>query len=396
MKQLKDAVVAAYGRSPCCRGKKGALALTHPVDFAAEVLQGVLAKVPQLPVKEIGDIIVGCALPQGAQSNNIARLIMTRAGLPDCVSAQTVNRFCSSGLQSIATAANAIRCGEEDIIIAGGVESMSMVPMYSDDKSDMDVWLLENNPSAYITMGLTAENVADRYQISRLEMEKMAVASHRKAAAAQTHGMFADQIIPVTALSADGTASVVTKDEGIRPCTNLESLANLKTPFRENGRVTAATSSPITDGAAFVVLMSADRARQLGISPLARFVGYATGGVPAEVMGLGPTAAVPKVLKKTGLDVSAMDIIELNEAFASQALACIRDLHFDPGKVNPMGGAMALGHPLGATGAILTCKALSYLSRIHGKYAMVTMCIGGGMGAAGIFERIGSCGIHTF
>lgn len=389
MNQLKDAVVAAYGRSPCCRGGKGSLALTHPVDFGAEVLQGVLSRVPQLLPEEIEDVIVGCAHPQGAQSNNMARLIMTRAGLPDCVSAQTVNRFCASGLQSIATAANAICCGQAEVMVAGGVESMSMVPMYDDDPGILDGWLLKNHPSAYMTMGLTAENVAERYQISRREMEEMSVESHHRAAAAQSRGEFDDQIVPVTAMGADGLTVVVTKDEGIRPDANMESLKSLKTPFREDGRVTAATSSPITDGAAFLVLMSGERARQLGISPLARFIGYATGGVPAEVMGIGPTAAVPKVLKKTGLSVDELDIIELNEAFASQALVCIRSLGLAPEKVNPMGGALALGHPLGATGAILTCKALSYLGRTQGRYAMVTMCIGGGMGAAGIFERLG-------
>ncbi len=388
MSQLHEAVIAAYGRSAVCKAGKGSLALTHPVDYAADVLNGVLAKVPQLNAADIDDIIVGCALPFGVQGHNIARLIATRAGLPFTITAQTVNRFCSSGLQSIAAAANAIRCGEEEVIIAGGVESMSMVPMHITNEADLNQWLVTNEPSAYMPMGLTAENVADQYGVNRLEMEEMAVESHRKAAWATEQGLYKKQIIPVRACDADGNSFLTDQDELIRRDTTLETLAKLKTPFKEAGKVTAGTSSPTSDGAAFVVLMSKEKALQLGIQPIARFVAFSTGGVPADVMGLGPIAAVPKVLGKTGLGIDDMDIIELNEAFAAQAIACIRELKPDPARLNPWGGALALGHPLGATGAILTGKVLSYLSHTNGRYGLVTMCIGGGMGAAGIFERI--------
>ena len=385
--QLRDAVIVAYGRTPYCKANKGSFANVHPVEYGAQALLGVLARVPQLKAEDIGDVIVGCAMPFGVQGANMGRLIVQRAGLPDTVTAQTVNRYCSSGLQTIAAAANAIRCGEEDVIVAGGVESMSMVPMLV-GAEDADPWLMEHRPEVYITMGITAENVAERWHVSRADMDAMAVESHRRAAQAQADGCFDEQIIPVTVPGPDGQDVVITKDEGIRPGCNLESLSQLKPCFKEDGLVTAATSSQRTDGAGFVVLMSAEKAAELGVKPLARFVSFATGGVPAEVMGVGPIEAVPKVLKKTGLSLEQMDVIELNEAFASQALAVIRTVGMDPAKVNPWGGAMALGHPLGATGAMLTCKALSYLRRTGGKYGMVTMCIGGGMGAAGIFELL--------
>lgn len=385
--QLRDAVIVAYGRTPYCKANKGSFANVHPVEYGAQALLGVLARVPQLKAEDIGDVIVGCAMPFGVQGANMGRLIVQRAGLPDTVTAQTVNRYCSSGLQTIAAAANAIRCGEEDVIVAGGVESMSMVPMLV-GAEDADPWLMEHRPEVYITMGITAENVAERWHVSRADMDAMAVESHRRAAQAQADGCFDEQIIPVTVPGPDGQDVVITKDEGIRPGCNLESLSQLKPCFKEDGLVTAATSSQRTDGAGFVVLMSAEKAAELGVKPLARFVSFATGGVPAEVMGVGPIEAVPKVLKKTGLSLEQMDVIELNEAFASQALAVIRTVGMDPAKVNPWGGAMALGHPLGATGAMLTCKALSYLRRNGGKYGMVTMCIGGGMGAAGIFELL--------
>lgn len=386
-KKLREAVVVACGRTPYCKANKGSFANVHPVEYGAQALLGVLNKVPQLKPEDIGDVIVGCAMPFGVQGANMARLIVQRAGLPDSVTAQTVNRFCSSGLQTIATAANAIRCGEEDVMIAGGVESMSMVPMLVGIE-DADPWLMEHRPEVYVTMGITAENVARQWNVSRADMDAMAVESHRRAALAQNEGFFDDQIIPITVPGPDGQDVVVTKDEGIRPGCNVESLSQLKPCFREDGLVTAATSSQRTDGAGFVVLMSEEKAQELGLKPLARFVAFATGGVPAEVMGVGPIEAVPKVLKKTGMTIDQMDVIELNEAFASQALAVIRTIGMDPAKVNPWGGAMALGHPLGATGAMLTCKALSYLKRNGGKYGMVTMCIGGGMGAAGIYEML--------
>ena len=386
-KTLRDAVVVAYGRTPYCKANKGSFANVHPVEYGAQALLGVLNKVPQLKPEDIGDIIVGCAMPFGVQGANMARLIVQRAGLPDSVTAQTVNRFCSSGLQTIATAANAIRCGEEDVMIAGGVESMSMVPMLVGIE-DADPWLMEHRPEVYVTMGITAENVARRWNVSRADMDAMAVESHRRAAKAQAEGYFDDQIIPITGPGPDGKDVVITKDEGIRPGCDIESLSQLKPCFLEDGLVTAATSSQRTDGAGFVVLMSEEKAKELGVKPLARFVAFATGGVPAEVMGVGPIEAVPKVLKKTGMTIDQMDVIELNEAFASQALAVIRTTGMDYAKVNPWGGAMALGHPLGATGAMLTCKMMSYLQRNGGKYGMVTMCIGGGMGAAGIYEML--------
>ena len=386
-KKLREAVVVAYGRTPYCKANKGSFANVHPVEYGAQALLGVLNKVPQLKAEDIGDVIVGCAMPFGVQGANMARLIVQRAGLPDTVTAQTVNRYCSSGLQTIATAANAIRCGEEDVIVAGGVESMSMVPMLVGIE-DADPWLMEHRPEVYTIMGITAENVARQWNVSREDMDAMAVESHHRAAKAQAEGCFDDQIIPVTVPGPDGKDVVITKDEGIRPGCNIESLSQLKPCFLENGSVTAATSSQRTDGAGCVVIMSEEKAKELGVKPLARFVSYATGGVPAEVMGVGPIEAVPKVLKKTGMTIDQMDTIELNEAFASQALAVIRTTGMDPAKVNPWGGAMALGHPLGATGAMLTCKVLSYLQRTGGKYGMVTMCIGGGMGAAGIFEMM--------
>ena len=387
-KNARDAVIVAYGRAPLSRAYKGGMALTHPVEYAAEVLKGVLARVPELDPKDIDDVVVGCANPEGMLGFNVGRLIVQRAGLPDEVSAQTINRFCSSGLQSIATASNAIRAGEMDIVVAGGVDRMTGLDM-GFPKEFQDTDLLEAEPAAYIPMGITAENVAHRYHISRTDMEQMAVESHQKAAKAQAEGKFDYEIIPVTVKTPDGGIAVMSKDDGIRPSTNMEGLAKLKTcfiPEEKGGVVTAATSSQMTDGTGLVVLMAREKAEELGIIPIARFVSFAVAGVRADEMGIGPVAAVPKVMKRTGLTVDDMDVIEINEAFASQALYCIRTLGMDPAKVNPNGGAMALGHPLGATGAILTGKLLSELKRTGGKYGLVTMCIGGGMGAAGIFE----------
>lgn len=383
--QLRDAYLVAYGRSPYCKAFKGGLSKVHPVEYGGQTLAGVLARLPQLDPMDIDDVIVGCAMPKGVQDYNLARLVAQRAGLPDKVTGMTINRFCSSGLQTVATAANAIQCGQAEVLVAGGVESMSMVPMTMEPGSE-NPYLLSHAPDNYISMGLTAENVAAEYQISRLDMERMACESHSRAAAAQQSGWFEDQIIPVDGLDGAGNPCLLSRDEGVRPGTTMEGLAELKPCFKPDGVVTAATSSQMTDGAGFVVLMSEEKMQALGVKPLARFVGFAVDGVPAGVMGIGPIKAIPKALKLTGLELADMDLIELNEAFAAQALACIRTLGLDEEKVNPEGGAMALGHPLGASGAMLLCKALSHMGRCGGRYFMVTMCIGGGQGAAGIFE----------
>ncbi|MBR2743373.1 MAG: thiolase family protein [Clostridia bacterium] len=388
-KALSNVVVVAYGRSPVGRAYKGSLKNLHPVDLGAQVLKGVLARVPKLDPKDIDDIVVGCARPQDFQGNNIARLVALRAGVPYTVSAQTINRFCSSGLQAIATAANAIAAGQADVVVAGGVEMMSYMPSMKAGSTSKDVfneWLAENIPGVYMPMGITAENVAAKYNVSRQAMDELAVASHKKAAAAQETGKFDDQIIPIEAIDDEGKTITVTKDEGIRPNSTVEKLAALTSPFKADGKVTAGTSSQTSDGAGFVVLMSKEKADELGIAPIAKFLGFATGGVEPHVMGLGPIAAVPKVFKITGLSMKDIDVIELNEAFAAQAIPVMDELSMPREKVNPNGGAMAMGHPLGATGAVLTCKALSELKRTNGKYGLVTMCIGGGMGAAGIYE----------
>lgn len=387
MLKPKEAVIVAYGRTACAKAKKGSFRNLHPVEFGAQALTGVVNKVSNLEKEEIDDVIVGCAMPFGVQGWNVSKLILQRAQFPDSVPSQTINRFCSSGLQTIAAANNSIRCGEEEIVVAGGMESMSLVPMAPPPET-LNPWLAEHRPGAYIAMGLTAENVAEQYHISREEMDAMAVESHRRAAKAQKDGRFDSQIIPITVRGENGESMTLRRDEGIRPETKLETLAELTPCFKEDGIVTAATSSQMTDGAGFVVLMSAEKASEKGLRPLARLLAFSTAGVPTEVMGIGPIEAVRKILNKTGLSLASMDVIELNEAFASQALACIRSLGMNPEKVNPWGGAMALGHPLGATGAILTCKALSFLEQTKGRYGMVTMCVGGGMGAAGIFERL--------
>ena len=384
---LNDVVIVAYGRSAVGRAKKGSLRNTHPVDFAGQVLRQVVAKVPQLDPAEIGDVVVGCSKCEEVQGYNIGRLTCFKAGLPYSVPAQTVNRFCSSSLQTIYTAANLIRTGDAEVAVAGGVETMSLLPMGTRDEVRYQ-WLKTHQPGAYMPMGLTAENVAEKYGVTREEMDLMAVESHRKAAAAQAEGRFKEQIVPVEALDDEGTPFVFDKDEGIRPNANMEDMAKLKPCFKEGGIVTAATSSQMSDAAAFVVMMSAEKAKSLGAAPLARFVSFAVAGVDPTLMGTGPIAAVPAALKRAGLTIDDMDVIEINEAFAAQAIPCIKELHMDPSKVNVNGGAMALGHPLGATGAILTIKAISELRRTSKRYGMVTMCIGGGMGAAAVFERI--------
>ena len=384
-KAISEAVIVACGRTAIARAMKGTLKDTHPVSYGGELLRGVLDKLPGLPADQIDDVVIGCATPQGKMGCNMARLIAGRAGLPFSVSAQTVNRFCSSGLQAIATAANSILAGQNDVVVAGGVETMTRESMMFGEEFT-DPWIREYAPDYYMPMGFTAENVAKKYGVSRQRMDAFGVESHRRAAAARAAGKFAEEIIPVHAVREDGGAALFDTDEGIRPNSTPEGLAALKPSFVEDGVITPGNSSQLSDGAGMVVLMSREKAEALQIKPLARFVGFATGGVDPAYMGIGPIAAVPKVLARTGMSIDQMDVIELNEAFASQALVCMDTLKMDPAKVNPNGGAIAMGHPLGATGAILTCKALSELRRTGGTYGMVTMCIGGGMGAAGIFE----------
>jgi acetyl-CoA acyltransferase len=382
----RDAVIVAYGRSAVCKAKKGSFAAYHPVEWSAQVLSGVLKKASRLDMTEISDVLVGCSAPVNELGSNTARLISLRAGLPEFVSAQTVNRFCASGLQTIASCANAILAEQEEILIAGGVEDMSKTFGIADPKY-RDSWFNDNYPGAYMSMGLTAENVASLYGLSRQEMEALAIESHMRAYRAQQSGFLNKSIIPVEV--PDGAAhKIITQDEGIRPDTNAERLGELKPCFKEDGLITAATSSQTSDAAAFAVLMSGEKAKALKLRPLARFVSFAVSGCAADKMGLGPVYAVPKAMRKSGLMIKDMDVIELNEAFAAQVIPCIKELKLDKEKVNPWGGAMALGHPMGATGAILLCKALDYLELTKGRYALVTMCVGGGMGAAGIFERM--------
>lgn len=384
----REVVIVAYGRSAVCRSRKGAFAGTHPIEYSAQVLKGVLEKIPQLDRADIEDVIMGCAVQHNTTSMNIAKSVAVRAGLPECVAGHTINRFCSSGLQAIATAANAIAAGQGDVIVAGGVESMTdtFAPYPVEYQ---DAWLNEHAPGAYMPMGITAENIVKKYGLTREEMDKMAYESNMKAAKAQSEGKLAPSIIPVTVTDSEGNERVVIEDEGIRPNTTMEALAELKPCFiPEIGTVTAATSSQTSDAAAFVVVMAEEKAKALGIKPIAKMVSFGVAGCDSTMMGLGPIYAVPKAMHRAGLTVDDMDVIELNEAFAAQAIPCIRTLKMNPEKVNPYGGAMALGHPMGATGAFLTCKALDYLQDNNGKYGLVTMCIGGGMGAAAVFERL--------
>ena len=383
---MRKCVIAAYGRSAIGKAGKGTLAQANPVDYGAEVLNGVLKRVPQLDLNEIDDCIVGCAIPEGKMGLNPARNIVLRAGLPHKVSGQTVNRFCSSGIQSVAIGASMIMSGLQDVVVAGGVESMSC-PVFSSGEEFLDKWLVDNT-ECYVPMGITAENVAEKYSISRVRMEEMAVESHAKAAEAVENGVFDPEIIPVTGFDQEGFPIEFKRDECYRRGSNLDSLAKLNPCFKEDGLVTAATSSQRSDGAAFAVLMSEEKAGELGIKPVASFVSFVVDGLDPAYMGLGPIHAVEKIMAKTGLRLDDMDVIELNEAFASQAIATIETLNMDKDKVNPRGGALALGHPLGATGGILLAKAINYLQETGGKYGLITMCIGGGMGAACIIEMM--------
>jgi len=391
---MREAVIVAMGRSPIGKAPKGSLSKMRPEAVGAQVLKGVISKVPSLDLKEIDDFIVGCAFPEGEQGVNIARIIGLKAGLPDDVPAQTVNRFCSSGLQTIATAANSIIAGQADCIMAGGIEMMSAVPiggnMYHPDPD-----LIEQNPSAYISMGLTAENVSVAYGVSRAEQDAFSAESHKRALhAIETH-QFESQIIPIDAerMGVDEKGKPVitpfkfTMDEGVRAGVTVESLSKLKTIFKRDGTVTAGNASQMSDGAAFVLLMSKEKAASLGLKPIAKFVSFAVAGVDPKIMGIGPIKAIPKVLKIADLKLDDIELIELNEAFASQSIACINTLGLNREIVNVNGGAIALGHPLGCTGAYLTIKLLSEMEKRQQHYGLVSMCIGGGMGAAAIFER---------
>ena len=392
---MREAVIVASVRTPVGKAFKGSLATVRPDDLAAVAIRGALEKVPRLDPAEIDDVILGCAFPEAEQGLNVARLALLLAGIPDTVPGQTVNRFCSSGLQSIALAAQSVMTGMADVILAGGVESMTRVPM-TGNKIMVNPDLVRSVPDSYLNMGLTAENVAERFGISREDQDAFAVESHRKALAAQDEGRFDAEIVPVEVTryrpGKDGKPETETfvhsRDEGPRPGTSLEVLAKLRPAFRQGGTVTAGNSSQMSDGAAISVVMSAERAKELGIEPLARFVSFAVGGVDPAVMGIGPVVAIPKALKIAGLGLDDIDLIELNEAFASQSLYVVRELGLNPEIVNVNGGAIALGHPLGCTGAKLTATLLHEIRRRKGRYGLVSMCIGGGMGAAGIFENL--------
>ncbi len=384
MPQFQEAVLVATRRTAVGKAVKGVLRNTRPDDFSIEMLKGVLDSLgDKFPKEIVDDVVMGCAMPEAEQGLNVARMIGLGAGLPESSSAITINRFCSSGLQAIATVAERVQLGVIDCGIGGGVESMSMVPM-GGNKATLSLELVKNHPEYYISMGLTAENVAQRFEVSREDQDAFSLESHKRAVAAIEGGKFKDEIVPIT--TAEGKTHEI--DEGPRADTSIEALAQLRAAFHVKGSVTAGNSSQMNDGAAAAVVMSQTKAEELGLTPLARFVGFAVAGVAPDVMGIGPIEAIPKVLKQTGLELKDIDVIELNEAFAAQSLAVIRKLGLDMDKVNPNGGAIALGHPLGCTGAKLTATAIHELHRRQGRYAMVTMCIGGGMGAAGIFERM--------
>jgi acetyl-CoA acyltransferase len=385
-----EIVIAEAVRSAVGRGHKGSLATKRPDELAADVIRGLMARVPQVKPEMIEDVILGCAMPEGEQGLNVARLIALLAGLGNQAPGQTINRFCSSGLQAIATAAGAIAVGSADILIAGGVESMTFVPMTGFHLSASPE-LMAKQPGANTPMGITAENVANRFGITRQMQDEFAFKSQMKAKAALEQGVFKDEIVPVRAISykqGDRVYKDFTVDEMPRPDTTLEGLGKLPPAFAQGGSVTAGNASPISDGAAAALVMTRAKADQLGIEPLAVFRGFATVGVDPEIMGIGPVPAVHKLLGKNNLKVSDIDVFELNEAFASQSVYCQRELGIPDDKVNVNGGAIALGHPLGCTGAKLTATALYELRRRGGKYAVVTMCIGGGQGAAGLFESV--------
>ena len=391
---MREAVLVSSVRTAVGKAGKGALRTVRPDDLGAVAIRGALARVPQLDPKEIEDVILGCAMPEGEQGWNVARICSLRAGLPVEASAMTINRFCSSGLQAIAMAAERIRGGGSEVIVAGGTESMTMVPM-GGNKISPNPWLMDHYPDSYLGMGLTAENLAVKHGITRDAADAFSLASHQKALAAIAAGKFKDEVVPVEVAitSMNGTKPKTATytfdtDEGPRADTSAEALGKLKPAFHAKGTVTAGNSSQMSDGAAASIVMSAERAAALGIKPLARFVSFATAGCLPEEMGVGPVFAIPKALKLAGLKLEDIAVIELNEAFAAQALSVIKLAGLDPAKVNVNGGAVALGHPLGCTGAKLTATILRELQRRNARYGMVTMCVGGGMGAAGIFERL--------
>ncbi|MES9848608.1 MAG: acetyl-CoA C-acyltransferase [Candidatus Thiodiazotropha sp.] len=391
----EQAYIVAARRTPVGKAPRGVFRQTRPDDLLTHAIQGVLGDCPGLQPELIEDVIIGCAMPEAEQGLNVARVSSLLAGLPDSVPGVTINRFCSSGLQSIAMAADRIRLGEADIIVAGGVESMSMVPMMGNKVAINPAVFEDDNVAIAYGMGVTAENVAERWKVSREDQDSFALQSHQRALAAINAGHFEREILPYLTkqhLPDEGNTirileRPVKSDEGPRPDSSLEGLAKLRPVFAAKGSVTAGNSSQMSDGAGAVVVMSEGKMRALNLEPLARFVGYSVAGVPAEIMGIGPKEAIPKLEKLTGVSLDQIDWIELNEAFAAQTLAVMREMDMDPDRVNPLGGAIALGHPLGATGAIRTATLLHGMQRTNKRYGMVTMCIGTGMGAAGLFER---------
>ena len=396
-KQIQDAYIVAVTRTPVGKAPRGVFCNTRPDEMLAHVLRAVVAQAPGIDLSRIEDAVIGCAMPEAEQGMNVARIGLLLAGLPNTIAAQTINRFCSSGLQAVALAADQIRLGNADLVLAGGTESMSMVPMMG-HRPSLSPQVFENDHIAIAYgMGITAEKVSEEWKVSREDQDAFALASHQKALAAQAAGEFKDEITPYEILAdlpdlASGSIrqkrTLVENDEGPRPDTSLQGLAKLRTVFRAGGTVTAGNSSQMSDGAGAVLLASEQAIKDYGLVPLARFVSFSVAGVRPEVMGIGPIAAIPKALKQAGLSRDQLDWIELNEAFAAQALAVIRDCGLDPTKVNPLGGAIALGHPLGATGAVRTATIVHGMRRRQQKYGMVTMCIGTGMGAAGIFEAL--------
>ena len=390
---MKEVFIVSAVRTPVGKAPNGRLKTVHPADLAALVFKTALTRAPHVPPALLDDVILGCAMPEGSQGMNMARLAGLRAGLPDTVPGVTINRFCASGLEAIAMAAQRIMSGMTDVILAGGAESMSQVPMMG-FRATPNPCLVDEMPDAYLGMGLTAENVASQFQVSRADQDAFAYESHQKAIAAIAAGRFREEIVPVSGreVTVDQnhkrkvTDFVFDTDEGPRPDTSLERLAALRPAFNPKGSVTAGNASQRSDGAAAVILMSGEKMNELGVKPLARFVSYAVGGVPPGIMGIGPVVAIPKALKLAGLTVADLEVIELNEAFASQALSVVRQLALPRDRVNVNGGAIALGHPLGATGAKLTVSVIHELKRRQGRYGLVSMCVGGGMGAAGIIE----------